>query len=231
MRRYRPKFAHPNGPERWAAAGLVLSWHRGLQTKTVASGRAPLLVRHNEHISIIVGGILLLTSLPLAMIAQTKSRPRQKPPAEMIHCTGDDRVCFYNAVETCRRANVTSTITMDIYGTMTQVSTSFMEVRGKRNSRCMIYYRTEKNDLKFSANFIAKMKEKGASQQQIEEAEMRANQSADTTEGLNGVCGFKLAALTVLVKNWKAGLFSTDDWKGANCRGTMFDQTVRKVKQ
>ena len=66
--------------------------------------------------------------------------------------------------------------------------------------------------------------------QQIK-GELKANNEADEAEGKDGVCTFKTKNLLALLKKWKSESFSTDDWKTGNCRGTMFDQTIWKIKQ
>ena len=42
--------------------------------------------------------------------------------------------------------------------------------------------------------------------------------------GTDGFCEFKAAQLTDLFKRWQAKEFSSNDYKGANCRGTYFSE-------
>jgi len=179
----------------------------------------------------IVACAFLFAAVTSDVTAQQKPKRLQKPQIKIISCKADDEDCFIQAAETCRKANVTITKSIDLFGMFTTTGTSYQEIKGGRNGNCTIYFRTEKVDVKFTEEFIRKMKVKGATQQQIEQAELKANKNADLTEGMDGVCIYKTETLVALLKKWKDGNFSTSDWKGGNCRGTMFDQTVRIIEQ
>ena len=181
--------------------------------------------------ALIVAGCTLLFSLgSLNGIAQKKSKRLQKPQVKIISCKTDDEDCFFRAAEICRKANVTATKSLDLFGIVI-TATSYSEIRGGRKGFCTLYFRNEKTDIKFSEELVRKMKESGLTQQEIEQKELKANKDADATEKTEGVCTFKTEHLVALLKKWKNGVFSSNDWKDGNCRGTMFDQTSWKIEQ
>ena len=180
--------------------------------------------------SMVVGWALFFTLGSLNGIAQTKSKRLQKPQVKIISCKTDDQDCYSRAVETCQKANVTITKSLDLFGIIV-TATSYSEIRGGEKDACTIYFRTEKVNVKYSEELIRKMEERGQTQQDIEQAEWEANKEADATEKTEGVCTFKTENLVALLQKWKRGSFSTDDWKGVNCRGIVFDQNVRTVKK
>ena len=179
-----------------------------------------------KNISIFVIAWMLLAVVSADAIAQTKPKRRQAAQVAPVVCAENDQDCFIQAAETCRKANITFSGGIKWFGMLETSGTSYREIRGGRGGNCTIYFKTIKNDVKFTEEFIQKMKARGHTQEEINEAELKANESADSTEGTDGVCTFKTAKLVALLRKWKSGESSSDDWKGGNCRGTMFDRML-----
>jgi hypothetical protein len=182
-----------------------------------------------KTISMIAACAVLFASVSFEAVAQTNSKRRRAARVAPVVCTENDEDCFIQAAETCRKASVTlkySTITLNVFQTS---GTTYQEIRGARNGSCTYYFRYEKADIKFTEEFIRKMKERGETQEEIEQKEKDASESVQSTRGKYGICTFKTERFVTLLKKWKTGAFSyPDDWQGGNCRGTMFDLSNTK---
>jgi hypothetical protein len=178
-----------------------------------------------KNISIFVAACLLLVVVSAGVFGQRKSMRRSATRVPPVVCRDGDEDCFIRAAETCRKAGLTVTGSLDLLGIFTTTGTSYREIRGRQNGDyCAIYFKTGKTDVKFTEEFVRKMKERGVTDEQIEQKELEANRTADLAEGSDGICTFKRAKLVALLRKWKSGSFSSEDWKGGDCRGTMFDQ-------
>ncbi|MCL5258567.1 MAG: hypothetical protein M1314_02330 [Firmicutes bacterium] len=86
-----------------------------------------------------------------------------------------------------------------------------------------LYIDTVKNTVVLDPGMIAQMKAKHVSAAKIAQAQKKANDSAQTTVGLDGTCRFKITVLEAMLRRWYAGSISTGDWKQAqSCQGKMF---------
>jgi len=120
-------------------------------------------------------------------------------------------------------AKATNTSTVNMLG-MVQTTEIFLETKDIKSGKCTLYIRTEKNDLKLSDAMIKRMKEKGATQAQIDEKEQAARERAKSAEGQYGTGVFKTSELVSILEKWKMGKFSTRDWKAAEQKsGPMFE--------
>ena len=115
-----------------------------------------------KTISMIAVCAALFALVSLGVIAQTKSKHRPAAKVTPIVCKENDEDCFIQAAETCRKANLTRTGSVDLLGMFTTTSTFYQEIRGGRNGNCTTYFRAGKAEVKFTAEFIRKMKESGA---------------------------------------------------------------------
>ena len=85
------------------------------------------------------------------------------------------------------------------------------------------YIDTVKNTVVLDPSVIAQMKAKHASAAQIAQAQKKANDSAQTSVGLDGTCRFKTTVLEAMLRRWYVSSISTGDWKQAqSCHGKMF---------
>ncbi|CAN5580736.1 hypothetical protein BH10ACI1_BH10ACI1_10620 [soil metagenome] len=175
-------------------------------------------------ISIFVIAWILLIVVSVDLFGQTKTKRPQVAQNRKIVCAENDQDCFIQAAETCRKANITLTYSGIMLRIFQTSSTTYEEIRGGRNGKCTFYFRYEKTDLRFTREYVEKLKERGETQEQIEEKERESRESMKSTEGKYGICTFKTERLVELLKKWKTGASSyPDDWQGGNCRGTIFD--------
>jgi hypothetical protein len=182
--------------------------------------------------SIVIASALLLGGASLAAFSQDKS-VRRKPtrdiaPRALVDCK-EDMDCFIRAAQTCRRASVTRPASLTLFG-MTTTSTAFIETRNKRADRCTVYMRTETVETKFDEAMKRKLLANGMTPEDFEEMVAGAEKHAHDAEGADGTCLFKTRDYVTLLKRWKAGAFSTEDWKLGNCKGRMFPETRIKFK-
>ncbi len=177
-----------------------------------------------KTISNFVIASMMLVVVSAGVIAQTKSKRRQAAKVAPIVCKENDEDCFIQAAETCRKANIILTYSRIMLNVFQTSGTTYQEIRGGRNGNCTFYFRYEKADIKFTEEYIQKLKERGETQEEIEQKEKDASESVKLTEGKYGLCTFKTERLVELLKKWKTGAFAyPDDWQGGNCRGTIFD--------
>lgn len=175
-------------------------------------------------ISIFVISWMLLIAVSVDLIGQTKTERRQAGRNRNLVCAENDEDCFIQAAETCRKASIILTYSTIMFNVFQTSGTTYREIRGGRNGNCTYYFRYEKSDVKFTEEYIQKLKERGETQEEIEQKEREASESAKSTEGKYGICTYRTERLVALLKKWKTGAFSyPDDWQGGNCRGTVFN--------
>jgi hypothetical protein len=142
---------------------------------------------------------------------------RRSAPSEC----GTNLDCFIDAAKKCAPAQVRHTATFNLFG-MLQTTTTFLEIRGGGEKKCLVYMKTEKNDIKFSDELIQKMLADGTTKRQIRQQEQEADKQAGAAEGLDAICNFNRKDLISMVQRWKEGGFSTTDWEAGECEGSMF---------
>ena len=134
-----------------------------------------------------------------------------------------DMDSLIQALKAGKPAKAINTSTVNMLG-MVQTTETFLEIKDIKDEKCTLYIRTEKNDLKLSDAMIKRMKEKGASQAEIDEKEQNAVKRAKSAEGRYGTAVFNVSDLTSILEKWKTGKFSTRDWKTAEQKsGPMFE--------
>ncbi len=123
---------------------------------------------------------------------------------------------------------------------------TFYKIKGTEANKCVLYLRTEKQDIRFGDELVQQMLDGGATQEQIRQQEQESNKLTELAEGKDGKCRFNNNAdLTSLLNKVKEGTFSgsvscklvgtkpektewkctsTGDWAVAECEGEMFSQ-------
>lgn len=195
-------------------------------------------------IIVIIGGIFAFFIIrKKENIPSTATPPATIPtigPSSLIDCK-TDMDCFIKASENCKLAKVTDDATIDVFG-MFITTTTFYEVKGLKEGKCVLYLRTEKQDVKFKKELIQEMLKGGATQEEIQQQEQESNRLAKLLqEGRDGICKFNNNNdLIFLLNKWKDGVFSgsvscrigddgewectsTGDWSIADCKGKMFE--------
>lgn len=170
------------------------------------------------------------------MPAPAESTPGQSeaaPPTEAVPAgptrtpfplaCGEDTACFVQAVASCSSATVTWVVEMDMLGALT-TSRTYLEIRGQEDDRCLLYVRTEGGSITFSSELIDQLRASGLTDEQIAEQQQQANDSVETTRGLEGMCRMAPGELVAMLRRWQAGSYSTEDWEGQDCQGSMFQQ-------
>jgi len=136
-------------------------------------------------------------------------------PKEPIDCEKNFD-CFIRAAENCELAKVRYGTKINIFGVESS-SESLYEVEGKEEEKCFYYQRIESVDVSFSDELKAQMLGNGTSQEEMEIQEKVANESVQQFIGQEKICRFKKEDLIILLKNWKKEIFSTEDFKAAEC--------------
>jgi hypothetical protein len=148
-------------------------------------------------------------------IVQEPQVPAEGPlmgEGKPIDC-GSDLDCFITASQNCQPANITHTITINIFG-VEQTTTSYYEIKGLEAGKCIFYLRTEKIDLTFPPE----------TPQDIVDQEKEIYKKL---EGRDGTCKFNTNDLTAMLNRWKVGNFSTEDWDVAECQGNLFSYEIK----
>ncbi len=101
---------------------------------------------------------------------------------------------------------------MDLLG-VNQTTTSYYEIRGLQQGKCIFYIQTENISLTFPS---------GTSERVISQQQALYN----SLEGRNGTCQFSTSDLAIMLNLWSMGNFSSDDFDKANCSGDYFSQQI-----
>lgn len=219
------------------------NFHNQSQGQTLIIGIIVVLVA----VGLIVGGLYfyLQSRMPKGIeVAEEPSEEEEaseeepSKPAGPIDC-GTDFDCLIEASKNCSPATLTFTMPLGIFG-MIITTTTFYEIKGMEENKCVLYLRTEEQNIRFSDEMVQQMLTAGATQEQIRQQEQESNKIADELiEGLDGICRFDSADdLASLLNKFKGGTFSgevscklregewkcisTGDWDVAECEGEMF---------
>lgn len=175
-------------------------------------------------------------------VPKTEQNTSQLASSAIIDC-GTDMECLVKKSEKCEPAKLTNNVTTELFG-MIITTTSFYEIRGTEANKCVLYLRTENQDIDFSEEFIQQAIATGITQEEIEQQKQEANkQNKLIVNGLDGTCKFgSNSDLTSLLGKWKDSNFSggvscslgpegnectsTGDWSIADCEGKMFEGTT-----
>jgi len=129
----------------------------------------------------------------------------------IIDC-GQDWNCFIGASQNCELSKMLATSTINLFEMLITAST-FSELKGIETNKCVYYQRTEAMNIKFSEALIQQMLSEGSTQEQINQAEQSANDSAQQTIGIEQTCKFVSVNLTTMLQKGKQGSSSG----GASC--------------
>ncbi len=130
--------------------------------------------------------------------------------------------CFIEESRDCSPANFTHRPSVGIFG-INQTTTSYLEIRGEEEGRCVLYIRTEEVELEFTEPLVEQMLNSGLTEEQVEQQEQESREQAKMSEGREGLCRFETEDITSMLTRWKDGNFSTEDYEVAECEGSMFE--------
>jgi len=151
------------------------------------------------------------------------SGPASDSEPQITDC-GTDFDCFIAASADCDESKALHEVSLEIFG-MIATSVTYMELQGMESGRCVYYQRTESSSVEFSEELVQQMLDSGITQEEIEQQEEAANDSAQATVGTETTCRFMPSDLTDMLNRWKQGNFGSDDLTGTECEGG-FSQTV-----
>ena len=189
-------------------------------------------------------GIFMYFSLKDGETVQDTTLPGTQQNAQsssVVTNCGANMNCLIDASKNCELAKLTDNTTVELFG-MFITTTTFYEIKGAESNKCVLYLRTENQDVDFSSELVQQMLDGGATLEQIEQQKQEANKQAELVEGLDGTCKFNNNSdLTSLLSKLKSGTFSgsvscdltlsgsdctsTGDWSVADCSGEMFEGT------
>lgn len=187
------------------------------------------MTRAKHAFAMVIASVFLLGAAPLAAFSQDKNALRKPTgvPSALVDCK-EDMDCFIRAAQTCRRATVTRTSSLSVFG-ITITPTWFIETRNKRAGQCTVYMRTEKVEAKINEATKRSLLANGMTPAEFEEMSAEAEKHAHGGEGADGICVFKANDYLALLKRWNAGTYSTEDWKLGRCKGRMFPEIRIKI--
>jgi len=159
-----------------------------------------------------------------------------EPAVKIIKCKFNYSDCFIGGANTCRKTTFTSNITMlnfmkPALPIPTYTQTSRYEIRGAENGKCTFYSKVEKSDVKYSEDFILfAVKDRGKTRQEVEQELLEERKEYQQLAGREGLCSFQTEKLIAMLNGWfpKNGEFSysSKDFEGANCQGTLYNFTL-----
>lgn len=162
-----------------------------------------------------------------------------------VECKDNDLECFIKAAKNCRAATLTNYAKAAVFDTEFS-QTAFYEIKGGSREKCKFYIKildwqvkkielseAEKEEIRKEFEKLREqtLKNGGTVTELSEESKKELEENRVMTEkrmkdaiGTDGTCTFKAARLADLFERWKNGEFSSNDFKGANCRGTYFSE-------
>jgi len=193
-------------------------------------------------LSAIVTGILWYLNQGNVLFEQAKDAPAiqenmglvgSRNENGVIDCE-DDLSCLATAAKDCSPATLIQFDVLDILD-ITQRVTSFEEIKGMENGKCVFYFETVDTNVapnEQSVKSTQDMVENGEMTQEefdktMKELEERAaglNMTYDAIEGAGNTCKVDTSELTEILKRWENKEFSANDWDNAECEGPFFKQ-------
>jgi len=159
--------------------------------------------------------VLLIGLAAILLFSGCTTKPQANtnaPPAGPKDC-GTDFDCFIAASQSCEQAKGTSQITTTIFGVQ-QTTASSLEIKGIQSGKCLFYLKTEKIELTFPPSVP-------------QDTVQQQKDIYKKLEGRDGTCKFNTTDLTAVLTRWKAGNFSTEDFKVAECEGSYFSNQIQ----
>ncbi len=140
------------------------------------------------------------------------------PPAE--EDCGTDMDCFISNAEDCSKSKMDYTVAMEFFGTVIN-TTSFMQINGTVNEKCIFQIRTERINVHYDKNTTQQLLDSGKTMEEIKESELNLTlNAASSGNKIDEVCKFDSSEdLASMLKEWQAGNFSTSDYENAECMG------------
>ena len=82
------------------------------------------------------------------------------------------------------------------------------EIKGIESGECALYLKAEKQDIRFSDEFLQEMLAGGVTQEEIQQGEEEAKKQIARIEGKDGICKFENNDdLASLLNKWKESIF------------------------
>ncbi len=163
----------------------------------------------------------LLPGFASMKVATNLSAQQRAVPDGFQDC-GFSMGCMVRALDRHRPAVEWNVTFLPLFG-LDITTVSLLRTSAFSGDDATFYIDTVKNTVVLDPSMIAQMKAKHASAAQIAQTQKKANDSAQTSVGLDGTCRFKTTVLEAMLRRWYASSISTDDWKQAqSCQGKMF---------
>ena len=167
---------------------------------------------------------LFAIMLFIAIILSGCTQPEvSKPVDDTGETTGpiEFGVTFDNFVEASKNCEPATseyiTPPANFFGTLISMTT-FMEIQGMENGKCIYFQRIEDVTIAMSDEFRQQMRDQGNTEEKIEQMiQQQDEQSRNSLIGAEKTCKFDTTDLTAMLENWKAGNLSTSDWGNAEC--------------
>jgi len=162
--------------------------------------------------------ISLLTLVGLLLIVTACNFPGSSGPTDC----GEDMQCFIEAGENCDPAVVLFPLELDMMGVMIK-STTYQEIVGPEGDLCVVRFRTEEISIEYSQEAIDQMLATGMTQEMIDETIAQVEAQAQQGK-LDETCRIDVDQLTAIMSQWEEGSFSTEDWVGMDCEGSVMGE-------
>lgn len=179
--------------------------------------------------------VMIGAFITLDTAAQTSSKRLQKPVARVTGCNDNHTDCFIKAAQDCHRAMITTyPMQRPVNSEIPQAEysqTIFYEIRGQKSGKCVFYSKIKGSNVIYSEDFIRfAMKDRGETRQAVEKELRDERKEYDQMSGRYALCSFETEELVGILNRWwpKGGGsgFSTRDFEGADCKGTLYKFTI-----
>jgi hypothetical protein len=180
----------------------------------------------------LVACLLALFGLGTPGVAAQESSDQAAPTtiqAGDVDC-GTDLGCLADQATTCTPSAVAYTLTLDFGFLMglqsgllsSTTDTLRLQPDPAGSDACQFNLRVQRVENRLLPEAAQALKERGASQADIDATQQNLSDSSKSLEGRSGTCLIAPDDLASMLQAWLAGNFSTDDFSAGSCQGPYF---------
>ncbi|MBN1377569.1 hypothetical protein JW949_04540 [Candidatus Woesearchaeota archaeon] len=170
--------------------------------------------------------VLLIISLIAFGVYIYNNENKTFPAYKNITDCGINVNCLIDNSEGCNKAKIVHIQTNHVLD-MLQTTTSYWEIKGFENNKCVFYIETKYIDMEFNKEIIEQMLESGLNTNNITSLLQKANEEYDKKEGLNLTCCFNnTEELSDLLTIWNSEGFSVTNLNNTECYGSMLNISI-----
>jgi len=209
-----------HSPELLKKKLLEAGWEKGEVEKAITrvnSGKPKI-----SSVLLIVFLLLIISLIAFGFFLYAKENKATQSHKNITDC-GISINCLIDNSEECNKASVVYIQSGHVLD-MLQTTTSYWEIKGFENNKCVFYIETRYIDMDFNEEIRQQMLESGLTNENITLNLQKANEEADKKEGLNITCYFdNTEELSNLLNIWNSEGFSVNNLNNTECYGSIFD--------